>query len=88
MPIKPDQVAIKEIAYWPDGYFIADIDASEQGEILDSVDAFGQGRHALLSVPLSASHEVIQALVCTKLIQVSSKKTEKSFNFRSNPDSL
>ena len=65
-----EEVPVKEIAYWPDGYFIADEDASEQGEILDSVDAFGEGRHTLLLVPVSADQEAMQVLVNTELEQV------------------
>ena len=52
----------KQIAYWLDGYFIADEDAAEQAEILDSVDAFGS-QHGLLEVPTNASNETLQALV-------------------------
>ena len=59
----------KIIAYWPDGYFIADDDAAEQAEILDSVNAF-HGEHKLLSVPKGADHEAMEAQVKTKLSAV------------------
>ncbi len=52
----------KIIAYWWDGYFIADDDAKEQAEVLDSMDAFG-GEHGLLTVPADATQEEMQALV-------------------------
>ena len=74
MTIESEQIAqqepMREIAYWPDGYFIADDDAAEQGEILDSVDAFGEGRHTLLSVPVSADREAMQVLVNAQLEKV------------------
>ena len=64
------QEPVKEIAYWPDGYFIADDDAAEQGEILDSVNAFGEGRHRLLLVPVSADYEATKAFVNAELKQI------------------
>ena len=62
-----EQEPVKEIAYWPDGYFIADDDAAEQGEILDSVNAFGEGRHRLLLVPVLADQDAIKELVNRQL---------------------
>lgn len=53
---------VKQIAYWLDGYFIADDDAPEQAEILDSVNAFGS-EHGILEVPVGATAEEIQAMV-------------------------
>jgi len=61
-----EQVKTKQIVYWSDGYFIADDDAIEQAEILDSVNAFG-GQHGILEVPEEASIEAIETLVRQEL---------------------
>jgi len=53
---------LRTIAYWPDGYFIADDDAAEQAEILDSAECF-TGEHELLEVPVIADHDQMQKLV-------------------------
>ena len=63
-----EQKETKQIAYWCDGYFIADDDAIEQAEILDSVNAFG-GEHGVLEVPEEASIEDIEMLVNQELKQ-------------------
>ena len=62
-----EQAVTRNIVYWPDGYFIADDDALSQGEILDSVEAFGSSPHKVLRVPVSADHEQIQLLVCAEV---------------------
>jgi len=60
----------KQIAYWPDGYFIADDEAANQGGILDSVDAFGSGKHTLMNVPVGLDHESMQEIVNGALVEV------------------
>ena len=62
-----EQAALKNIVYWPDGYFIADHDAESQGEILDSVEAFGSQPHTVLSVPVGSDREQMQQLVNNQL---------------------
>ena len=69
MTIQNEQAETKEIVFWKCGYFIADDDAAEQGEILDSVNAFGS-EHALMNVPGSASREAMQVLVDEQLGQM------------------
>ena len=59
-------IEVKNIAYWPDGYLIADDDAEEQAEILDSVDAFGS-EHTILEVPIGSTYEEMQNLVNQEL---------------------
>ena len=60
--IKEQQESMKQIAYWKDSYFISDDNAAEQGEILDSVNAFGS-EHKLLDVPIDADQETMQSMV-------------------------
>ena len=67
MTNKAEQAEFKDIVYWPDGYLIADDDALSQGEILDSVEAFGSLPHRVLQVPVSADREKMQALVDAEL---------------------
>ena len=62
-----EQAASRNIVYWPDGYFIAEDDALEQGEILDSVEAFGSLPHKVLLVPVAADRDQMQVLVNAEL---------------------
>lgn len=66
--IDKQSVKFKQVAYWWDGYFIADGDAIEQAELLDSVNAFG-GEHGVLNVPALASVDEIGELVNQELNQ-------------------
>ena len=66
MTTELQQEPMREIAYWQDGYFIADDDAASQGEIMDSVNAFGS-EHTLLLVPVLADRDAMQVLVNAEL---------------------
>ena len=67
----------RQIAFWQDGYFIADDNAADQAEILDSVNAFG-GEHTLMDVSIEEGHEAIQHLVNEAITMMDMKRCSSS----------
>lgn len=63
------QVPMKQIAYWPDAYFLDQDDAAEMAEIYDEFKIYGEEPHTLLDVPASARFIQIKALIYMDLGQ-------------------
>ena len=63
MTADKEQVPMKQIVYWQDGYFLDMEDALGLIDVFDSSDIF-EGKHKTMWVPATARLIQIQSLMC------------------------